>query len=201
MTRAAGDVDAQALPSYAFGSRSPMWWGTLGVAAIEGFAFALAIMIYVYVRTREQVWPPDVPPPDLLFGTLNTVILLASCVPNQLAKRASERLDLGRVRLWTSVGVAFAIAFIVVRALEFGALNVKWDTNANGSAVWLLLGLHTVHLVTDFYDTLVLAVLLFTGPLEEKRFVNVSENAFYWYFVVLAWLPIYLVIYLGARVL
>jgi hypothetical protein len=28
----------------------------------------------------------------------------------------------------------------------------------------------------------------------------VSENALYWYFVVLAWIPIYLVIYWGARV-
>jgi heme/copper-type cytochrome/quinol oxidase subunit 3 len=198
---APGDVDARVLPSFAFGSRSTMWWGTLGVAAIEGFVFALAIVVYVYVRTREQVWPPDALPPGLLFGTLNTVILLASCVPNHLAKKAAERLDLGGARLWTSVGVAFAVAFLVVRGFEFGALNVKWDTNAYGSSVWLLLGLHTLHLATDFYDTLVLAVLLFTGPLEEKRFVDVSENAFYWYFVVLAWLPIYFVIYWGARVL
>jgi heme/copper-type cytochrome/quinol oxidase subunit 3 len=196
-----GDIDARALPSFAFGARSTMWWGTLGVAAIEGMVFALAIMMYVYVRTRTQVWPPDALPPDLFWGTLNTAILLASCVPNQLAKKAAERLDLAGVRLWTSVGIVFAVAFLVVRGFEFAALNVRWDTNAYGSAVWLLLGLHTTHLATDFYDTVVLAVLMFTGPLEEKRFVDVSENAFYWYFVVLAWLPIYFVIYWGARVL
>jgi len=63
----------------------------------------------------------------------------------------------------------------------------------------VLLGLHTVHLITDFADTLVLAVLLFTGPLEGKRYVDASENAMYWYFVVAAWLPLYLVIYWGAR--
>jgi heme/copper-type cytochrome/quinol oxidase subunit 3 len=37
------------------------------------------------------------------------------------------------------------------------------------------------------------------GPLEGKRFVDVSENALYWYFVVLSWLPIYAVIYWAAR--
>jgi heme/copper-type cytochrome/quinol oxidase subunit 3 len=56
-----------------------------------------------------------------------------------------------------------------------------------------------VHLVTDTYDSIVLAVLLFIGPLESKRFVDVNENADYWYFVVLSWLPIYAVIYWAPR--
>jgi heme/copper-type cytochrome/quinol oxidase subunit 3 len=95
--------------------------------------------------------------------------------------------------------IVFALGFLGVRVLEFQSLNVRWDTNAYGSAVFTLLGLHTLHLVTDFADSVVLAVLMFTGPLEGRRYVDVSENAVYWYFVVLAWLPIYVVIYFGAR--
>jgi cytochrome c oxidase subunit III len=45
----------------------------------------------------------------------------------------------------------------------------------------------------------VLDVLFFTGPLEGRRYVDVSENARYWYFVVLSWLPIYAVVYLAPR--
>jgi cytochrome c oxidase subunit I+III len=56
-----------------------------------------------------------------------------------------------------------------------------------------------VHLITDTYDTAVLTLLLFTGPMEGQRFSDVSENALYWYFVVLAWIPIYAIIYFGAR--
>jgi len=92
-----------------------------------------------------------------------------------------------------------SIAFLVVRGFEFTALNTRWDSDAYGSAVWMLMGLHTTHLITDAYDSLVLTVLMFTGPLEGKRFVDVSENAAYWYFVVLSWIPIYAVIYWGAR--
>jgi heme/copper-type cytochrome/quinol oxidase subunit 3 len=91
------------------------------------------------------------------------------------------------------------VAFIAVRFYEFTHLNVRWDTNAYGSIVWTLLGLHFVHLLTDFFDTVVLAVLMFTGPLEGKRFVDVAENGMYWYFVVGAWLPIYAVIYWAPR--
>jgi cytochrome c oxidase subunit III len=128
------------------------------------------------------------------------VILLASCVPNQLAKKASEKFDLAATQLWMTVCIVFALAFNVVRFLEFGALNVRWDTNAYGSVVWTLLGFHTVHVLTDFLDSGVLAALLFVGPVDEHRFVDVSENAMYWYFVVLTWLPVYAVLYLAPRI-
>jgi heme/copper-type cytochrome/quinol oxidase subunit 3 len=86
-----------------------------------------------------------------------------------------------------------------VRAYEFTALNTHWSLNAYGSIVYALLVLHTVHLVTDFVDTIVLAVLMFTGPLTGRRFVDIAENAGYWWFVIGAWLPIYFTLYLVPR--
>jgi cytochrome c oxidase subunit 3 len=192
-------LDVSGLPTFAFGHRSPMWWGTLGMVAIESTVFALTIMSYFYLRSHAASWPMGGVAPDLLWGTVNTAVLVLSMVPNHFAKRAAERLDLPKVRLWMVVCMASSLAFLAVRALEFGTLNTQWDSDAYGSVVWMLLGLHTTHLITDAYDSLVLTVLMFTGPLEGKRFVDVSENAGYWYFVVLSWIPIYAVIYWGAR--
>jgi heme/copper-type cytochrome/quinol oxidase subunit 3 len=192
-------VDASPLPSFAFGHRSLMWWGTVGLIAIEATAFGLAATMYFYVWSRAGAWPPDTLPPELRFGTLNLLILIASIAPNEYTKRAAERFDLRAVRIGLVVCILFGLAFIGVRALEYTALNVRWDTDAYGSAVHLLLGLHTVHLVTDVADSVVLAVLMFTGPLEGSRFADVSENAMYWYFVVAAWVPIYAIIYLAPR--
>jgi heme/copper-type cytochrome/quinol oxidase subunit 3 len=195
-------LDVAALPPGAFGSRSLMWWGTVGIMLIEGMAFALAIASYFYFRTRMPVWPPDgVAPPDLVWGTANTLVLLVSMIPNALAKRAGEHVSLRDVRIWMVVCLAFGVAFNAIRVYEFRHLNVMWDHDAYGSIVWLLLGLHTTHIVTDFLDTAVLAVLMFVGPIEEKRFVDVEENAAYWYFVVLTWLPIYGVIYWAPRLI
>ena len=195
-------IDVADLAPSAFGSRSLMWWGTSGIMVIEGTAFAIAIGAYFFLQTHSQNWPPGgIAPPMLRWGSINTAILLASAVPNQLAKRAARRIDLGGVRLWMVVGLVFAVAFNVVRGYEFSRLNVWWDENAYGSIVWFLLGLHTTHIVTDLLDSLVLAVLMFTGPIEEKRFVDVDENCVYWYFVVLTWLPIYGVIYWAPRLL
>jgi heme/copper-type cytochrome/quinol oxidase subunit 3 len=193
-------LDVRHLPTVVFSHRSLMWWGTLAMMAIEGTVFALAIMAYFYLRSHAQTWPMTALPPDLLWGTLNTAVMLASFVPAHLAKRNAEALRLPGVRLWLLVSVLFGIAFVAIRVMEFAGLNCRWDSSAYGSVVWLLLALHTTHIVTDLIDTSVLTVLFFTGPLDGKRFVDVSENSFYWYFVVLTWLPIYLVIYWGARV-
>jgi heme/copper-type cytochrome/quinol oxidase subunit 3 len=192
-------LDVSGTPTFAFGTRSPMWWGTMGLVAVESTVFALTIMAYFYLRSHATAWPMHGVAPDLLWGALNTAVLLASLWPNWKAKQAAERLDLAGVRLWMTVCMLFSVAFLAVRVLEFGALNTSWDTDAYGSVVWMLLGLHTTHLVTDAWDSGVLTVMMFTGPLEGKRFVDVSENAGYWYFVVLSWLPIYAVIYWGAR--
>lgn len=196
-------IDVAALPDHAFGSRSIMWWSTMTIIGVEATVFAISIASYFYLQGNQEAWPPpNVAPPGLLWATINVFILLASLVPNELVKRASEEMDIRKVRLWIVVADLFAIAFCVVRALEFTTLNVSWDSNAYGSVLWTLLGLHTVHLVTDLADSLVLTALMFTKHGQQsRRFVDVAENCFYWYFVVLSWIPIYAVLYWSPRLL
>ena len=193
-------LDVGGIPDYGFGHRSLLWWGTAAMMIIEGMVFALVIMSYVYLKGRVPHWPPSGPGPDLRWGTINTIILLVSCIPNALTKKAAEKMDLSGTKLWLAICILFAVAFNIVRGLEFTVLNVRWDSNAYGSIVWVALGFHTVHVVTDFLDTGVLAAIVFFKPVDAHRFVDVSENALYWYFVVLTWLPIYAVIYLAPRI-
>ena len=183
------------LPSYRFGHHSLMWWGVIATVAIEGTVFALALVSYFYLRSNTPQWPPNAAAPNLTWGTLNTIVLVASIVPNEWTKRAAERGDLAIVRIGMVICLLFTVVFLGIRVLEFQTLNVRWDSNAYGSMTWTLMGLHTTHLVTDALDSAVLAVLMFTGPLEGRRFVDVSENGVYWNFVVIAWIPIYAVVY------
>jgi heme/copper-type cytochrome/quinol oxidase subunit 3 len=194
-------LDVRGLPSVVFGPRSLMWWGTIGLMLIEGTIFALGIATYFYLRSHNETWPPAEGPPKLLWGTLQTVVMLVSVLPAMAAKKAAQHYDTRGVRLWLTVSTLFSLACLAIRWRELGFENIQcwWDSSAYGSIVWLLLGLHTTHLVTDAWDTLVLNVLFFTGPLEGKRFGDVSENAMYWYFVVFSWLPIYAVLYFAPR--
>ena len=54
-------------------------------------------------------------------------------------------------------------------------------------------------MATDAGDMLVLTALMFTRHGQGKRFSDVSDNAFYWYFVVGAWVPIWLLLYVLPR--
>jgi cytochrome c oxidase subunit III len=189
-------LDLSDLPAHGIGSASPTWWGTLAFMLIEGTGFALAIMVYLYLMSIAPVWPLEVPQPDLLPGTLLTVLLLASIIPNIWVARAAKQRNLRYVRIGL---IAMSVAGIVplfIRPFEFTAMHIKWDGNAYGSITWLLLGLHTTHILTDLIDTLVLSCLMFTRHADNlRRYGDVGDNAMYWNFVVLTWLPIYACLY------
>jgi cytochrome c oxidase subunit III len=189
-------IDVSDLPDYSFEHRSLMWWGTLCFIAIETSGFGLAIATYFYLAQKAEAWPPSSPPPDLLPGTLLTIVLLVSLIPNHLTMRWAQAENVSVTRLGLVVMSALGLVPLVVRVFEFRALNVSWDTDAYGAIVWTLLGLHTVHLATDVVDTMVLTALMFTPHgLYGRRLSDVEDNAFYWDFVVISWLPIYLIIY------
>lgn len=188
--------DVSALPRHGFGTHSLTWWGTLGFMALEGSGFVLAAGAYLYLMTLAQKWPLNAPQPDVWPGTVVAIMLLASLPLNMLMSRWAKQEDLVKVR-WGLVGMSlFGIAPLIVRCFEFSAVNVRWDDNGYGSVVWFLLGLHTTHIFADVAETLVLTALMFTRHGQNgRRFGDVHDNAFYWYFVVLTWLPIYALLY------
>lgn len=189
--------DLAALPTNAFGHRSLTWWGVMAFMVIEGAAFGLAIAANFFLMAQEATWPPEpVLPPGLLPGSLFTAVMLLSEIPNTIIKRAAENGQLWTLRAGLLLMVLIGILLGILRAFEFEVLNVSWTDNAYGSAIWMLLVLHTTHVLTDFVDTVVLTVLMFTPQAgEPRRFTDVSENSLYWRFVWLTWLPIYLLIY------
>ena len=192
-------LDVSEIPSYGFGHRSLMWWGTAGMMAIEGSAFGFMIIIYFYLRSISDTWPYGAHAPDLLWGTVNVVLTFLSAIPMTWVDRKAIDHDLVNVRRGLVIVCVIGFVMMAVRALEFMHLNVSPTDSAYGSVVWVLMFLHTFNLATDYVDNAVLTTLMYKGPLEGKRFVDIAENAGYWNFVVVTWLPVYLVVYWAPR--
>jgi cytochrome c oxidase subunit 3 len=189
-------LDLSHLPLHATGTASLTFWGTSAFMLIEGSGFALAVAVYLYLMANASSWPLNAPPPDLLPGTILTVLLLASLVPNLLVTRWAGQRDLRKVRIGLVIMSICGVAILVPRILEFPALNIRWDDNAYGSILWVMLGLHTTHILTDLADTLVLTCLMFSRHGDNlRRYGDVEDNALYWNFVVATWLPLYGCIY------
>lgn len=189
--------DVAELPTCKFGPSSLTWWGIIGYMIVEGGFFMLAFAAYFFLMGHEQGWPPEArKAPELLWGTLFTIIILLSEIPNTAIKKAAREADVAAIRRLMPIMIAVGVLLLIVRGFEFNNLNVRWTDNAYGSIIWALLFLHTTHLATDWGDTIVLWALMKT-PLgyEPRRLVDTDENSLYWRYVWLLWIPIYLMIY------
>jgi cytochrome c oxidase subunit I+III len=195
-------LDVSHLPSVAFGSRDPLWWGVIGLILIEATILGIGMVSYLYLRTLAAVWPP--PPtalPDLLLPTVNTLLMLVSVVPMYWVDRAARRKERRGVQIGLVLCVILGLGFSVLRIFEFRAVHTQWDSHAYGSVVWTLLGLHTFDLVAEMLETILLLAVVLTGPMTDHVFLDISDSAPFWYFVAAIWVPIYAVLYLVPRVL
>jgi heme/copper-type cytochrome/quinol oxidase subunit 3 len=194
MTRRAAQVDLAALPDYLFGAGSIGFWGGIAFMLIEGMGFVVAIGAYFYLMPYERHWPPG-PPPPLFWATAGVVVALLSEIPNILTSRAAKQQSKAGVQLWLVMTCVAGIALLVLRVFEFQAFNVRWDSNAYGSICWGLLVMHHADVITDVYDSLVLAAMVFAKPVDGRKFSDVEDNAVFWHFVVATWVLVYVVLY------
>jgi heme/copper-type cytochrome/quinol oxidase subunit 3 len=191
--RLRGVMDLRGLPDVVFGPRDIMWWGTLGFVLIEGFTLALCAAAYIYVTQNFATWPPEnTPLPSLVAPSVQVLVMLASLIPARWTARAAKRYDLGAVRIGLTIATAFALAIVGLRAWELlVSLNVKWDTNVYGSVQWLVLGAHATLLAVELVEIAGMMLIFWFAPVEEKHMSDVADMVFYWFFMVLSWLPLY----------
>jgi cytochrome c oxidase subunit 3 len=189
-------IDVSELPSTVIGQRAPLWWGVVGMMAIESTMFALLAVTYFYLRGGASVWPPPGCQPPAKLATLNLAILLISVFPMWKTMRSAERHDLRGIRRWLITSTALGLVCLVIRAFEFGTMGFRWDAHVYGSIVWTILGMHALHLLASNGENVLFVVFLFKGPVQEKHLLDVYLNGLYWLFVVLAWIPMYAIVYL-----
>lgn len=195
-------VDVSDLPDFDFHHRDTMWWGTTIFVAIEGMTLLVCLAAYFYLWRNFTQWPPPpVAPPALGFPTLATGVAVLSLVPARLTGRRARTMRPAAVRPALVAHAFVGTLLIGLRVLELLALRTRWDTDAYGSVVWLILGVHTVLVLTDLADTCLLTMIFLRGREENKHFPGVVDNALYWNFVVATWVIVYAVVYLSPRLI
>ena len=201
MRRVRTTLDVATLPTVAFGSRGLVWWGTVGFIVIEGFTLALCVVAYLYLRRNFIEWPPPrTPLPDLLLPTAAVVVMLVSNIPMYLVNKAAHDFNRAAVAKWLAVTSLFGVATLVLRVYDFGALNSRWDSHAYGSVAWTVVGFHTVLLILEIGETVGgMMLFLFGSHIQDKHYVDATDNAMYWMFVTLSWVPLFVVVYLLPR--
>jgi cytochrome c oxidase subunit III len=195
-------LDVSRLPAVSMGHRNVSWLGNIFYMVIEGTMFLLVIASYFYLRSRSVDWPPAPQvPPGIGFGVLNAIILLVSLIPAASIQKEARAGRRAGVRLGLLLLGVLAAVSIAVRWFEFMNLNCHWTNNAYASTIWVLLGIHTGHLITEWVETSVIFAVSCTSKMEGNRFSDASNNSDYWYFVVATALLCDFVIYATPRFL
>ena len=200
--RTARELDVTGLPEVVFGHRAIAWWGTVAFMVIEGTTLLVSIATYFYLRRNFDAWPPPpTPSPDLAIPTINLIVLLAMMVPMAIVHHAAKQFDRARVQRWLGVALLLGVTVVVLRIFEFDALDTRWDSHAYGSVVWVLVGLHSTLLGVDIAESIGFLLVMRSADLKPQHFSDVEDASLYQYFLSLSWVPVYLVVFLGPRLL
>jgi heme/copper-type cytochrome/quinol oxidase subunit 3 len=163
---------------------------------------AICAASYFYLRKNFDAWPPEgTPLPSLLVPTISVIALLSSNAIAVAMDRAAKSEDFGGTQLWLIVGTLVGLALFGLRLLEFKSLHTSWDSNAYGSIAWVTMGVHGSLLLMDTLETGGLAIVFLLGRAQQKHYTHASENAIYWFFTTFSWLPLYLMLFWGPRIL
>ncbi|MFN7995185.1 MAG: cytochrome c oxidase subunit 3 [Bryobacteraceae bacterium] len=193
-------LDVSALPEYSISNQAPLWWGQILLACIEGTMFCILIAMYFYYRLSVDMWPPpgtQLPPVGLPAVAL--ILMIFSCGGSYWASEAAKQDKRGGMILGLGMNLAFGITAMVIRGITWAELNFNQATDIHGSMVWTILGLHSLDAVADLMFTFVLIAILIVRRDGPKLRLGVHVDSVVWYFIVLIWIPLYVVVYWGPR--
>jgi cytochrome c oxidase subunit III len=186
-------VLAKTTPSVSKFKIHPLQFGLyLGIAGII-MMFSALISAYI-VRQAAGNWLEFQLPDQFFYSTL--VILFSSLTLHYAyLQLKNERTALHKIL--TLIGLVLGLVFIGLQYsgwLEMESIGVYLTGNPSGSFVYVLSGLHALHLLGGI-SALLSAVLyaFLSSRITEKRIFNFKLVLHYWHFVGVLW--IYLLLF------
>jgi cytochrome c oxidase subunit 3 len=189
-----GTKVAEKKPRPAGNYQSGVWVGIFAIT-MSFAAFTSAL----YVRQGSGDWV-HVVLPRLLY--LNTGVLLLSSITLEMARRAFLKApELGQGALhtslrWLGITLAFGLAFVVGQYLvwrELAAQGLYLATNSNSSFLYVLTGVHALHVLGGITGLLRLIARMIPRHVTLRR-SSVTNTVIYWHFMGVLWLYLLLVI-------
>lgn len=189
---------------------------------VDWLFFAVLVAIFFARQTGTQIdpgtherignWHP-VPLPPILY--LNTVVLLASCVAMEFARRnlfreidvLEEWLGLGRPAFrhalpWLGATLTLGALFLAGQWTAWRQLTAQGfafsaSSSPAGYFFYLITGIHAVHLLVGVAALVFCLSALGWLKRVEYRQIAMDATAWYWYAMSLVWLPLLAVLALG----
>jgi cytochrome c oxidase subunit 3 len=174
------------------------------------FFAGLFVSYAVYRSFNEEAFRLASAHTQILYGSINTALLLTSSFTITIALRAATVELRSLTLVCLGVTAALGLAFLACKGLEYredlkehlfpGPSFALWPpaTEIFWGLYWIMTGVHAVHLSVGIGVVLVVFVIF------RRRVVPVQGSTMegvtlYWHFVDSIWIVIYPLLYLGGR--
>jgi cytochrome c oxidase subunit 3 len=138
--------------------------------------------------------PLDVP----LVLWIDTVILLASSVTIELARRALKRNQYEPFRRWISVTTLLGIGFLAGQIIAWRQLagqGIYVDSHPHSSFFYLLTSLHGLHLFGGVIALAWVTIAALRLRIGMRKRTMVEVTALYWHFMDGLWIYLFLLLF------
>ncbi|QSE97106.1 cytochrome c oxidase subunit 3 [Fulvivirga lutea] len=166
-----------------------MWLFMITVVMI----FASLTSAYI-VRQAEGNWVVF-ELPTLLWITSGIILLSSATMHWTYLSAKSDELE--NVKLGIGITLALGVAFLLGQVYAWGDLvdnNVFFVGNPSGSFLYVLTGLHGLHLVSGIIFLIIVLISTFKYRVHSKNLAQIQMCATYWHFLGGLW--IYLFVFL-----
>jgi cytochrome c oxidase subunit 3 len=191
--------------------REAVKFGTWAFLASEALFFGGLLMIYtVYRNLYPEAFAIAARETDIVYGTVNTAVLLTSSLTMAVAERAAAD-GFRRMALWCLAATAlFGAAFLTIKGFEYADDLSKHlvpgahfplqpvETQIFWAFYWIATVIHATHLTIGIAVVIVAMIRLWRAGLEVEspRFEGI---ALYWHLVDIIWVILLPLLYLVGR--
>jgi cytochrome c oxidase subunit 3 len=143
------------------------------------------------VRKAEGNWV-EFKLPDLFY--YSTGVLVASSISMHAALLAAKKDQFNALRLSISITFVLGLLFLVMQFygwIQLVEMNVYFVGNPSGSFVYVLSGLHGLHLVSGLIVLIFALVAAFRLKINAKQLTQIKICATYWHFLDALWLYLF----------
>jgi len=164
-----------------------MWLFLLSVVMI----FASLTSGYI-VRKAEGNWV-DFELPPIFWVT--SIILVLSSVTHHIAFNQAKKDNLDQVKGWMIITSLLGILFLITQFYAWVYLvgiNVYFvGNNVAGSFLYVLTGLHALHLLSAIIFVLVITYKTFHFKVHSKNILGIELSTTYWHFLDALWIYLF----------
>ncbi|HYX44478.1 MAG TPA: heme-copper oxidase subunit III [Acidimicrobiales bacterium] len=171
--------------------------GTVVWLASELMFFSGLFAAYFTVRgLSEGPWPPEGVELKPAIAGVFTLFLVASSGTMQFAVQTIREGDRHKFRFWLVTTLLLAAVFLGNQLREYAGLSFQVDSNAYGSAFYLMTGFHGLHVLGGMVAMVVLLGRSVNAGFGAAETPAVEVVSYYWHFVDVVWVGLFATLYL-----